>query len=68
MIEIGVSNLTKAYGVDVIFENVTFDVKTKDRIGLLGRNGTGKTTLMKIMAGIEDYQEGQVSKRKGLTI
>ncbi len=68
MIEIGVSNLTKAYGADVIFENVTFDVKTKDRIGLLGRNGTGKTTLMKIMAGLEDYQAGQVSKRKGLTI
>ncbi len=68
MIEIGVSNLTKAYGADVIFENVTFDVKSKDRIGLLGRNGTGKTTLMKIMAGLEDYQAGQVSKRKGLTI
>ena len=68
MLEIGVSNLTKAYGVDVIFENVTFDVKTKDRIGLLGRNGTGKTTLMKIMAGFEDYQKGQVSKRKSLTI
>lgn len=68
MIEIGVSNLTKAYGADIIFENVTFDVKTKDRIGLLGRNGTGKTTLMKIMAGLEDYQAGQVSKRKGLTI
>ncbi len=68
MIEIGVSNLTKAYGADIIFENVTFDVKSKDRIGLLGRNGTGKTTLMKIMAGLEDYQAGQVSKRKGLTI
>ena len=68
MIEIGVSNLTKAYGADVIFENLTFDIKTKDRIGLLGRNGTGKTTLMKIMAGFEDYQGGQVSKRKGLTI
>ena len=68
MIEIGVSNSTKAYGADVIFENVTFDVKTKDRIGLLGRNGTGKTTLMKIMAGFEDYQKGQISKRKCLSI
>lgn len=68
MIEIGISNLTKAYVANVIFENVTFDVKTKDRIGLLGRNGAGKTTLMKIMAGFEDYQKGQVSKRKGLSI
>lgn len=68
MIELGIGNLTKMYGVDKIFENVTFDVKTKDKIALIGRNGTGKTTLMKIMAGREDYQEGQVNKRKGLTI
>lgn len=68
MIEIGVSNLTKMFGVDKIFENVTFDVKTKDKIGLIGRNGTGKTTLMKIMAGKENYQIGQVNKRKGLTM
>jgi ATPase subunit of ABC transporter with duplicated ATPase domains len=68
MIELGISNLTKMYGVDKIFENVTFDVKTKDKIALIGRNGTGKTTLMKIMAGKENFQEGQVNKRKGLTI
>ncbi len=68
MIEIGVNNLTKLFGVDKIFENVTFDVKTKDKIGLIGRNGTGKTTLMKILAGYENYQNGQVNKRKGLTI
>lgn len=68
MIEIGVSNLTKMFGVDKIFENVTFDIKTKDRIGLIGRNGTGKTTLMKILTGHENYQTGMVNKRKGLTI
>lgn len=68
MIEIGVSNLIKLYGVDKIFENVTFDVKTKDKIGLIGRNGTGKTTLMKILAGCEDYQGGQINKRKGLVL
>ncbi len=68
MIEIGVSNLTKLYGVDKIFENVTFDVKTKDKVGLVGRNGTGKTTLMKILAGYENFQSGQVNKRKGLMI
>lgn len=67
MIEIAVNSLCKMYGVNKIFENVTFDVKTKDKIALIGRNGTGKTTLMKILAGIEDYT-GQVHKRKGLTI
>jgi len=68
MIEIGVSNLTKLFGADKIFENVTFDVKTKDKIGLVGRNGTGKTTLMKILAGYETFQSGQINKRKGLAI
>ena len=68
MIELGVSNLTKMYGVDKIFENVTFDVKTKDKIALIGRNGTGKTTLMKILVGYENFQNGQVNRRKGLTI
>lgn len=68
MIEIGVSNLAKSFGVDKIFENITFGVKTRDKIGLIGRNGTGKTTLMKILAGYENYQVGQVNKRKGLSI
>jgi len=68
MIEIGVSSLAKSFGADKLFENVTFDVKTKDKIGLIGRNGTGKTTLMKILAGCENYQGGLVNKRKGLTI
>ncbi|HAQ41209.1 MAG TPA: ABC-F type ribosomal protection protein [Clostridiales bacterium] len=68
MIEIGVSSLAKSFGGDKLFENVTFDVKTKDKIGLIGRNGTGKTTLMKILAGCENYQGGLVNKRKGLTI
>lgn len=67
MIEIGVNNLCKMYGADKIFENITFDVKTKDKIALIGRNGTGKTTLMKILAGFEDYT-GQVHRRKGLTV
>ncbi|NYB72554.1 ABC-F type ribosomal protection protein [Sedimentibacter hydroxybenzoicus DSM 7310] len=68
MIEIGISSLTKVYGTNKIFENVTFDVKTKDRIGLIGRNGTGKSTLLKIIAGYEDYQNGQVFMKKNLTI
>lgn len=68
MIEIGVSSLTKLYGTNRIFEDVTFDIKTKDRIGLIGRNGTGKSTLLKIIAGQEDYQGGQVFMKKGLTL
>lgn len=68
MIEIGISNLSKSFGVDKLFENITFDIKTKDKIGLVGRNGVGKTTLMKILAGYEDFQSGSVNKKRGLVI
>lgn len=68
MIEIGVSNLGKSFGVDKIFENVTFDIKDKERVGLVGKNGVGKSTLMKIICGLEDATTGQVNKRRGLKI
>ncbi|QUI23553.1 ABC-F type ribosomal protection protein [Vallitalea pronyensis] len=64
MIECGISNLSKSYGATKIFENVTFDIKTGERLGLIGGNGTGKTTIMKILMGKEDY-EGNVFFRKG---
>lgn len=68
MIEIGISNLEKSFGVDKIFENVTFDIKDKEKIGLVGKNGVGKTTLMKIIYGLEEPSAGQVSKRKALKV
>lgn len=68
MIEIGVSSLEKSFGVDKIFENVTFDIKDKEKIGLVGKNGVGKSTLMKIICGIEEPTLGQVNKRKALKI
>lgn len=68
MIEIGISNLEKSFGVDKIFENVTFDIKEKEKIGLVGKNGVGKTTLMKIIYGLEEPTRGQVSKRKALRV
>jgi ATPase subunit of ABC transporter with duplicated ATPase domains len=68
MIEIGISNLEKSFGVDKIFQNVTFDIKDKEKIGLVGKNGVGKTTLMKIIYGLEEASFGQVSKRKALKV
>lgn len=68
MIEIGISNLSKSYGVDKIFENITFDIKDKERIGLVGKNGVGKSTLLKIINGVEEATFGQISKRKGVKI
>lgn len=65
MIELGINNIAKYYGATKIFENITFDIKTGERIGLIGQNGCGKTTILKILMGIEDYQEGTINLRKG---
>ncbi|MGB8454009.1 MAG: ATP-binding cassette domain-containing protein [Anaerocolumna sp.] len=51
MIELSINNLLKYYGGNKIFETITFDVKTGERIGLIGKNGCGKTTIMKIIMG-----------------
>jgi ATPase subunit of ABC transporter with duplicated ATPase domains len=64
MIELNINNLTKFYGANKIFENISLEVKTGERIGLIGQNGCGKTTIMKILMGIEDYQGGEISLRK----
>ena len=64
MIELSINNLTKYYGANKIFENISFEVKTGERIGLIGQNGCGKTTIMKILMGAEDYQGGEINLRK----
>ncbi|PPK79735.1 ATPase subunit of ABC transporter with duplicated ATPase domains [Lacrimispora xylanisolvens] len=51
MIELSINNLTKFYGANKIFETISFEVKTGERIGLIGKNGYGKTTIMKIIMG-----------------
>lgn len=63
-----ISNLTKFYGADLIFENISFEIEDGDRIGLLGSNGVGKTTLLKILMNKEDYHGGEVFVSKGIRI
>lgn len=65
MIELNVNNLSKYYGAKKIFENISFEIQTGERLGLIGQNGCGKTTIMKILMGKEDYQSGEISLRKG---
>ena len=48
---LGVSNLTKSFGTDLLFEGVSFEVQANDKIGVVGVNGSGKTTLFKMLTG-----------------
>ncbi len=54
------NNLKKSYGAAVIFDNVSFDLKEGEVVGLLGRNGTGKSTLLKILKGLETPNSGNI--------
>lgn len=61
MIVLTVEGVRKHYGPEAVLDGVTFDVRPGERIGLVGPNGTGKTTLMRIIAGKEDADGGTCS-------
>ncbi len=56
-----VHNLSKAYGLNPLFKNVTFSVNAGDRVGLIGPNGCGKTTLLRLIIGQEQPDSGAVT-------
>lgn len=60
--------LTKSFGERVLFENLSLAVGEGQRIGLIAKNGTGKTTLLNILAGKEDYEAGRITRRRDLKI
>jgi ATP-binding cassette, subfamily F, member 3 len=55
-----VTNLTKSYGKQVLFDSVSFSVNPGERIGLAGRNGSGKTTLFRLILGMEEPDSGDI--------
>ena len=63
-----VENLTKSFGDNLLFENISFGISDNQRVALIAKNGTGKTTLLNIIAGNEDYQNGTISFRRDLRI
>ena len=65
---LSVASLSKSYGNRTLFSGVSFTVGLSDRIALIGRNGTGKTTLFEIIAGRIMPDAGSVSLRRGVTI
>ena len=63
-----IENLTKSFGDRVLFSDLTLGVYQGDKIGLVARNGDGKTTFLNILAGREDYDSGNVVFRNGLRV
>ena len=65
---ISVDNLTKYINEKCIVKKGSFTIEENDKVALIGVNGTGKSTLMKILAGIETYEEGKIIKKNGLKV
>lgn len=68
MILLQVQQVARYFGADTLFENISLDVSDNSRIALVGRNGVGKSTLLKMIIGNESPDAGQITKKKGLTI
>src|SRR6266481_4739767 len=62
------NDLALAYGYQRLLESVTLTVAPGEKVGLVGRNGSGKTSLLKILAGQQNADAGEVTRRRGLRI
>lgn len=63
-----VQRLTKSFGAHVLFEGISFSVAEGQKVGLVARNGTGKSTLLSIITGKEGYDSGEIIFRSGIRI
>lgn len=61
-----VQNLTKSFGAHVLFQNISFSVAEGQHVGLVAKNGTGKSTLMSVLTGKEGYDSGSIIYRNGI--
>lgn len=61
-----VEKLFKQYGSQVVLENVNFEIRSGEIVGLVGRNGCGKTTLMKLILGLASPTRGNIEKKEGV--
>lgn len=65
---ISIEGLKVEFGVTPLFQDVSFVINKKDRIALVGKNGAGKSTMLKILAGLQRPTEGTVAVQRGITI
>ncbi|MDF2612719.1 MAG: transporter related protein [Clostridia bacterium] len=68
MILLSANNIKKVYGEKTIFEDLSISIETLDKIGIIGINGTGKSSLLKILAGLETPDKGEVATSNELVI
>lgn len=65
MIMLSLNKVNKSFGVETILEDISFSVEEGDKVGIVGINGTGKTTLFKVITGIYGYDNGDIYTSKG---
>lgn len=63
-----IEELTKSFGDRVLFSDITFGIYQGDKIGIIAANGTGKSTFLNIIAGVEDFDEGKITPKNDLKI
>mgnify|MGYP002620027608 CR=1 FL=1 len=63
-----VQGLTKSFGSLVLFENISFSIAEGQKVGLIAKNGTGKSTLLSVLSGKEGYDEGEIIFRRDLKV
>jgi len=65
---INLERVSKSYGVRPLLDNVSLGISVGERVGVVGRNGDGKTTLLEVMTGLEEPDTGRVSRTRGIEI
>ena len=65
---VSAENLTKSYGIKVLFENISFHINEGDKIAIVAKNGSGKSTLLKILMGKEIADSGNVIINKDIQV
>jgi len=63
-----VQNLTKRFGAQVLFDNISFSIAEGQKVGLVAKNGTGKSTLMSVLMGSEGHESGDIIYRNDLNV